>query len=170
MHELIYATLRLFHAVPLLEAAQGAPQEPDNAAHLRHGFFLTQRAVDSCPVIETPRLLKFIERQFGYDVVAMNRGFHKNFHEVADASTDELFIEQMLHYFSVYLQNGDMTDDRPINESLVSVFHSCLKLRIMLEKAGARFEKPEGVPWDIDLSLDQITKDSILALFPSTRA
>ncbi|WP_294159979.1 hypothetical protein [uncultured Selenomonas sp.] len=40
----------------------------------------------------------------------------------------------------------------------------------MLEKAGARFEKTNGVPWDIDLSLDKITKDSILSLFPSTRA
>lgn len=128
MHELIYATLRLFHAVPLLDTAQGASQEPDNAAHLRHGFFLTQRAVDSCPAIETPRLLKFIERQFGYDAIAMNRGLHKNFHEIADASTDKLFIEQMLHYFSVYLQNGDMTDGRPINESLVYVPNSVLHL------------------------------------------
>ena len=84
MHELIYATLRLFHAVPLLEEAQCASQEPDNAAHLRHGFFLTKRTVDSCPAIETPRLLKFLERQFGYDAVAMNRGLHKNFHEIAD--------------------------------------------------------------------------------------
>jgi len=34
----------------------------------------------------------------------------------------------MLHYFSVYLQNGDMTDGRPINESLVYVPNSVLHL------------------------------------------
>ncbi len=49
--------------------------------------------------------------------------------------------------------------------ALKTSFHSCLKLRPMLERAGARFEKPEGVPWDVDLSLEKITKDSILSLF-----
>ena len=130
MYELIYATLRLFHAVPMQEASQDtdASRMPENAAHLRHGFLLTKRAVCSCPSVESPRVLKFIEKQFGYDAVAMNRGLHKNFHEIADASTDKLFIEQMLHYFSVYLQNGDMTDGRPINESLVYVPNSVLHL------------------------------------------
>ena len=85
MNELIYATLRLFHAVPLQESPQSSKsRKPDNAAHLRHGFLLTKRTVDSCPTIETPHLLKFLERQFGYDAVAMNRGLHKNFHEIAD--------------------------------------------------------------------------------------
>lgn len=130
MYEMIYATLRLFHAVPMQEASQDADASrmPENAAHLRHGFLLTKRAVCSCPSVESPRVLKFIEKQFGYDVVAMNRGLHKNFHEVADASTDQLFIEQMLHYFSVYLQNGDMTDNRPIDESIVYVPNSELHL------------------------------------------
>jgi len=130
MYELIYATLRLFHAVPMQEALQetDALRLPENVMHLRHGFFLTKRAVRSCPSVESPRVLKFIEKQFGYDTVAMNRGLHKNFHEVADASTDQLFIEQMLHYFSVYLQNGDMTDNRPIDESIVYVPNSALHL------------------------------------------
>ena len=129
MYELAYATLRLFHAVPLQESPQSSkPRKPDNAAHLRHGFFLTERAVSSCPYIETRDFLTYIEKRFGYDAVSMNRGLHKNFHEVADASTDELFIQQILHYFSVYIQNDDMTDDRPIDESLVYVPSSVLRL------------------------------------------
>ena len=129
MYELAYATLRLFHAVPLQELPQSSKaRKPDNAAHLRHGFFLTERAVASCPYIETRDVLTYIEKRFGYDAVSMNRGLHKNFHEVADASTDELFIQQVLHYFSVYLQNGDMTDNRPIDESLVYAPSSTLHL------------------------------------------
>ena len=50
--------------------------------------------------------------------------------------------------------------------ALKTSFHSCLKLRPMLEQAGARFEKPKGISWDMDLSLDKITKDTILSLFP----
>lgn len=50
--------------------------------------------------------------------------------------------------------------------ALKTSFHSCLKLRPMLAQAGARFDKPEDVSWDMDLSLDKITKDTILSLFP----
>ncbi|MBR1420013.1 MAG: hypothetical protein IJ575_03000 [Selenomonadaceae bacterium] len=54
---------------------------------------------------------------------------------------------------------------RHLIEATRESFHSTLKLKDLLERAGARFEKSEGEEWDIDLDPQIATKDSILSLF-----
>ena len=50
-------------------------------------------------------------------------------------------------------------------EATRTSFRSCLKLRDILERAGAVFEKGEQDDWDIDLSLDKVTKDTFITMF-----
>ena len=45
-------------------------------------------------------------------------------------------------------------------DGLKSSLHTCLMLDYILELAGAKFEKEEDAEWDIDLSLEALTKDS----------
>lgn len=119
------SVLSLFKALP--ETAP-SDKKTDNAKNVSRGFFLTDEAVAKCDVATDPAVLSFISGRYGYDAAAMNRGLHRSFREVAEASTEKLFVQQMLHYVSVFLQNGDMTDISAVDDGLVYVPASELSL------------------------------------------
>ena len=49
-------------------------------------------------------------------------------------------------------------------KAFMTSFESCLKLKDILEKAGAIFEKSEKDDWDINLDPQLVTKDTIMNL------
>lgn len=77
-----------------------------------------------------------------------NRGFYQNFHEVQEASDEKWLIDQLLHYLTVYLQNGDMTNDAKVDSSVVFVPTTKLQL-------------PEGEPIRL-MVIDVIAQDEIV--------
>lgn len=119
------AVLSLFKALP---ETKPSDKKADNAENISYGFFLMDDAVKKCSVATNYEVLAFIRGKYGYDAVAMNRGLHRSFREVAETSEEKLFIQQMFHYVSVFLQNGDMTDSSAVDDGLVYVPASELSL------------------------------------------
>ena len=112
------AVLTLFRAVPRTGKASA---QPDNEQNTAHGIYITPEAMAACPSLQDSDSRKFLWENFGYDMWAMNQGFYKNFHEVRDASPKQWLIHQILHYMSVYLQNGNMTNGAKVDSNLVFI-------------------------------------------------
>ena len=86
------AVLSLFKALP---ETKPSDKKADNAENISYGFFLMDDAVKKCSVATNYEVLAFIRGKYGYDAVAMNRGLHRSFREVAETSEEKLFIQQM---------------------------------------------------------------------------
>ena len=113
------AVLTLFRAVPGVD--NNKEVIISNAENVAHGLFITKRAANACSALGERDSQFFLWEKFGYDMLAMNRGFYKNFHEVQEASDEKWLLDQLLQYLSVYLQNGDMTDENKVDSSLVFI-------------------------------------------------
>ncbi len=111
------AVLYLFRAVP----RTGTGQLLDNTDNVKHGLWVTEAAALACPALAEEDAQKYLWHSFGYDMKAMNRGFYRNFREVQEASDGKWLMDQILHYVSVGLQNGDMTKAEKIDSSIVYV-------------------------------------------------
>ena len=119
------AVLTLFRAVP--RTGKNSVQ-PDNEKNAANGIYITPEAMAACPSLQNIDSHKFLWEKFGYDMWAMNQGFYKNFHEVQEASPKQWLIHQILHYMSVYLQNGDMTTAEKVDSNLVFIPQTELNL------------------------------------------
>lgn len=142
------AVLTLFRAVPSGDRADDSVGAIHNAENVEYGIFITERAAKACPALRERESQLFLWDKFGYDMLAMNRGFYQNFHEVQEASDEKWLIDQLLHYLTVYLQNGDMTNDAKVDSSVV--FVPATKLQI-----------PEGDPIRLTV-IDVIAQDEIV--------
>lgn len=73
------------------------------------------------------------------------------------------------YFYGTQLGKGIVSknDQNTINmlDYMKTYFNSCLKLKDVLEKAGAIFEKEDSEEWDIDLDPYKVTKDQIINLF-----
>ncbi|WP_029544511.1 hypothetical protein [Selenomonas sp. AB3002] len=139
------AVLTLFCAVPRANDGKG---KIDNTENVKHGVYVTESAVAACPSLTEEESMEQIWDMYGYDMLDMNRGFYKNFHEVQEASEDKWLIHQLLHYLSVGLQNEDMTDPVQVDSSIVFVPTTKLQL-------------PEGAPIKLTV-IDVIERDDII--------
>lgn len=119
------AVLTLFRAVPRTGKVSA---QPDNEQNTAHGIYITPEAMAACPSLQDSDSCNFLWENFGYDMWAMNQGFYKNFHEVRDASPKQWLIHQILHYMSVYLQNGNMTNGAKVDSNLVFIPQTELNL------------------------------------------
>lgn len=126
-NDMIYATsvLSLFKKLPETSPSSAKPRNEEN---VKRGFFITEDAAAKCALATSPELLSFIEDKYGYDAEAMNNGLHRSFKEVAESDISRLFAEQVVHYLSVFLQNGDMTDKSAIDNGMVYIPASELSL------------------------------------------
>lgn len=112
------AVLRLFKAVPVLMLSHAVI---DCKETIKNGFVLTEDAVKNNGEVAEPEIMEFITDNFGYNLLALNNGFHKSFKKVKETPEVVLILEQLAHYATVYLQNGDMFDNNKIDSSLVYV-------------------------------------------------
>ena len=112
------AVLRLFKAVPVLMPSHAVI---DYKETIKNGFVLTEDAVKNNGEVVESEIMEFITDNFGYNLLALNNGFHKSFKKVKETPEVVLILEQLAHYATVYLQNGDMFDNSKIDSSLVYV-------------------------------------------------
>ena len=97
---LIEATITLFKAVPIIPSTPES--KLDNKTNIEHGFYITEDAYKNCPRIADADNIKLIETLYGYNLFELNRGFYKSFSTVRDANPEELFKNQIMHYFTTY--------------------------------------------------------------------
>lgn len=142
------AVLTLFRAVPSVDGDDNRAGTIRNAENVEHGIFVTERAAKACPALRERDSQMFLWDKFGYDMLAMNRGFYQNFYDVQEASDKKWRIDQLLHYLTVYLQNGDMTNDAKVDSG--NVFIPTTKLQL-----------PQGEPIRLTV-IDVIEQDDIV--------
>lgn len=97
------ATLRLFKAVPVSDSAPLPSQaefEAVNRVTIRRGYLLAPSALRG--YAGTPKGIAEIEKMYGLDGEQLNNSLHKSFAKVRDASIQQLWVEQIMHYLSTY--------------------------------------------------------------------
>ena len=120
----VEAVISLFKAVPAVHTDNYALNE---VALMRHGVYVAPEAVEAFPAVGL--FADYIIKEYGYDLASLNGGLHKSFHKVKSASDMKLYVQQALHYLSVYLQNGmDDTSSAPVDSSIVYVPNEVLSL------------------------------------------
>lgn len=83
---------------------------------------------------------------------------------IEDFCHEKRFIFSSANFGNRIVSKYDENSENMIQAMLDSC-DSSLKLKDLLERAGARFEKSDAEDWDIDLDPQIATKDSILNLF-----
>ncbi len=120
----VNAVIRLFKSVPT-EASARVPFDVEALA--ARGVYLAEDAVKAFPAIGL--FADEIVKAYGYDLLEVNNGFHKSFKAVAESTPEKLALQQILHYLSVFGQNG--MDDRnsdAIDSSIVYIPNEVLSL------------------------------------------
>ena len=85
---------------------------------LRKGIYIPETILSKMPIGVYNRILDV----FGYDIVNINQGaFHKSFGEVKNSSEEKLFIQQILHYMSVFMQSGNEFSSEEVDSSIVYI-------------------------------------------------
>ena len=121
----VEAVIALFAGVPFVGGEKSAFDA--GAFFAKTGVFVTADAIASLP--EIGEVSDFVAKKYGYDMVALNAGLHKSFDAVAGADAQKLFVQQVLHYMSVYLQNGmDDRDTGVVDSSVVFIPREALNL------------------------------------------
>ena len=142
----VKAVIALFNGAPYIDKTCSAQF---NAGDMlaKHGVFVTEAAQKALPSIG--RYSSFIAKTHGYDLKKANAGLFDTFAAVKSASPMEYFYNQVLHYFSVYMQNGfDDRDTHRVDASLVYIHPRELRL-------------PEGEPIRI-IVIDAISDEEII--------
>ena len=96
------ATLRLFKAFPKAETVDAKNIEAINNFNtdaIKHGLFVVSTADLSWA---RKKDVREIVCKYGISVKEMNQTFHKTFSKVANASDEQLFLEQIFHYMTTY--------------------------------------------------------------------
>ena len=115
----VKAVIALFKGVPRIDGVDSAPISTEEML-ARHGVFVTDAARDALPNLGD--YAEYIAETHGYDIQKANAGLFDTFARVKSASPEEFFVHQVLHYFSVYVQNGmDDRDTRGVDSSIVHI-------------------------------------------------
>ena len=115
----VKAVIALFKGVPRIDGVGSAPISSEEML-ARHGVFVTDAARDALPNLGD--YAEYIAETHGYDIQKANAGLFDTFARVKSAQPEEFFVHQVLHYFSVYVQNGmDDRDTRGVDSSIVHI-------------------------------------------------
>lgn len=118
------AVATLFKAVALTKKTQN-PYKQGQTKALKHGVYITDEAVQYI----SPTVVEAVIKAFGYDLVNLNKAaLHKSFKVVNDTSVEDLFVQQTLHYMSVYMQTDSEWSTATVKPSLVYIPTEELKL------------------------------------------
>ena len=102
------ATLELFKSLPMEETVQDNDVNVEQL--LKAGVYFTPTAQKYCCIDNEVAQLVF--RTVGVDICAFNNFFHKSFDKVANASEEQLVLEQIMHYITTYGCNAMGVFDR----------------------------------------------------------
>jgi hypothetical protein len=98
------SSLNLFKAVPIKGnlAVDKSRFETVNAQFVKNGFVFAPEVLAEYKGEDLKTLVKEVNALYGKDGADLNKAFHKSFEKVRDASIQQLWAEQTLHYLSTY--------------------------------------------------------------------
>lgn len=98
------SALNLFKAVPIKgnTPVDKARFETVNAQFVKSGFVFAPEVLAEYKGEDLKKLVKNVNDLYGKDGADLNKAFHKSFAKVRDASMEELWFEQALHYLTTY--------------------------------------------------------------------
>lgn len=98
------STLNLFKAVPIKGGStpDKARFETVNAQFVKSGFIFAPEVLQEYKGEDLKKLVNQVNELYGKDGADLNKAFHKSFAKVRDASMEQLWFEQALHYLTTY--------------------------------------------------------------------
>jgi len=96
------AILRLFKAVEIKFHNQENPNELLLGKTIPLGFIFSPEVVGNYSYQELFDMVTVISADIGLSAEQMNSSFHKSWNKVKTASIEQLFVEQIIHYFTTY--------------------------------------------------------------------
>lgn len=102
--ENVKSTIRLFNGV-LVTGQAWDPAYPFLNFYnktVKHGYVLTDRILKSFGPDEINDIIGIINKEIGLSGKEMNSSFHKSWKKIKEASLEQLFLEQIIHYFTTY--------------------------------------------------------------------
>lgn len=98
------SALNLFKAVPIKGGITPDKTrfETVNAQFVKSGFVFAPEVLAEYKGEDLKALVKNVNDLYGKDGADLNKSFHKSFAKVRDASMEELWYEQALHYLTTY--------------------------------------------------------------------
>jgi len=95
------STIRLFRALPIKSEEVSKGFDTDLLKKtIPKGFIFSPKVIANYPNLDD--LIKLIEKEVGLTPEQLNSSFHKSWQKVRDASIEQLFMEQIIHYFTTY--------------------------------------------------------------------
>jgi hypothetical protein len=98
------ASLNLFKAVPIKgnTPVDKTRFETVNAQFVKSGFVFAPEVLAEYKGEDLKTLVNNVNSLYGKDGADLNKSFHKSFAKVRDASLEQLWFEQALHYLTTY--------------------------------------------------------------------
>lgn len=143
------SSLNLFKAVPITGKTVVSKEQfvKLNDGFIKNGFIFSPGVLAEYTGAKLDKLVKEVNTQYGKDGAELNRAFHKSFAKVRDASMEQLWFEQALHYLTTYgfEQMGFFSDESvyiPAEQLNVPEIEDDFKLTVIrgLTKADLKAE------------------------------
>ncbi|HEY0753785.1 MAG TPA: hypothetical protein VGD98_07480 [Ktedonobacteraceae bacterium] len=93
------SAIRLFKALPVA-SKQGKTNEDLLRQTISKGFIFAPEIVYNYP--DTAYIIDLVDKAYGRSPEQLNQTFHKSWARVRDASSEQLVIEQLIHYLTTY--------------------------------------------------------------------
>jgi len=94
------STIRLFRAVPIKTKRRKFPDKDLLEKTIKRGFIFSPEVVYNYSNCDD--LIKIIEKEVGLTAEKLNSAFHKSWKKIKEASIEQLFLEQIIHYITTY--------------------------------------------------------------------
>lgn len=94
------STIRLFKALPIADHNRTTENKELMKQTLSKGFVFAPDVL--AHYSDTEYLTILVDEAYGRGSEELNQTFHKSFAKVRDASIEQLFFEQIMHYFTTY--------------------------------------------------------------------
>ena len=109
MKEMNRSSIRLFRAIPLDKDSIDCSKNVFEPLYkellnetIKYGFVFAPNLVANKSKSELMSLIQVISKDVGITPAELNSTFHKSWQKVRDASMQQLFMEQMIHYLTTY--------------------------------------------------------------------
>jgi hypothetical protein len=94
--------IRLFRAVPVKTKQKGKVNKTILRETIKNGFIFAPEIFSNFSEMELLTLVVRVKDEIGLSSREMNNAFHKSWKKVATVTDEQLFIEQIVHYFTTY--------------------------------------------------------------------
>lgn len=96
------STIKLFKAVPINRKGKSENTEDILKETIKKGFIFSPEVVHNYSEQELVKLIEIVDKELCLSGEQMNSSFHKSWKKIKEASTEQLVMEQMIHYITTY--------------------------------------------------------------------